>query len=242
MNTSSKPIRLDRYLASVTDYSRSDAKKLIKSGDISVDGNVVTDVAFSVSIDADVTLMGASLRPAGPRYLMLNKPQGYICAARDRRHSTVLDLLDEDNPERLHVAGRLDIDTTGLVLLTDDGAWSHAVTSPQRQCWKTYYVETAEPILERTQIHFERGVFLKDDKARTLPAELIIVDEYTARLKICEGRYHQVKRMFGAEGNAVTRLHREVIGGISLDADLAEGEYRRLTAAEVASVYLKTAP
>ncbi|WP_269618110.1 pseudouridine synthase [Zhongshania sp. BJYM1] len=236
VNNSSKSIRLDRYLSSVTDYSRSDAKKLIKAGGICVDEQVVRDVSFLVSTEANVTLQGASLRPALPRYIMLNKPQGYVCAARDRRHSTVLDLLDEDNPERLHVAGRLDIDTTGLVLLTDDGAWSHAVTSPQRQCWKTYYVETADPILERSQVHFARGVFLKDDKARTLPAELTLVDEHTARLKICEGRYHQVKRMFGAEGNLVTRLHREAIGDISLDLDLAEGEYRYLTPEEVASV------
>ncbi|MEX1669716.1 pseudouridine synthase [Zhongshania guokunii] len=233
---SNKPVRLDRYLASVTDYSRSDAKKLIKSGEITVGGIVVRDPAQSIAVDAEVNLNGHPLRAVGPRYIMLNKPRGFICAARDRRHQTVLDLMDEDNPERLHVAGRLDIDTTGLVLLTDDGAWSHAVTSPQRQCWKSYYVETAEVITEQTQVHFSRGVFLKDDKARTLPAELDILGECVARLKICEGRYHQVKRMFGAEGNAVTSLHREAIGEISLDADLAEGEYRYLTADEVASV------
>ena len=237
MTTSSKPIRLDRYLASVTDYSRNDAKKLIKSGDICVDGRAVCDPAQLIAAEADVTLMGNALRPPGPRYLMLNKPQGVVCAARDRRHSTVLDLLDEDNPERLHVAGRLDIDTTGLVLLTDDGGWSHAITSPQRRCWKTYYVETAEVIPERCIEHFARGVFLKDDKARTLPAELTIIEDRSARLKICEGRYHQVKRMFGAEGNAVIRLHREAIGYIHLDTDLAEGEYRALSTDEVASVF-----
>lgn len=235
-NVSNKPLRLDRYLASVTDYSRSDAKKLIKAGEITVDGVAIRDPSQTVALDAVVNLSGHSLRPAGPRYIMLNKPQGYICAARDRRHQTVLDLMEEDNPERLHVAGRLDIDTTGLVLLTDDGSWSHAVTSPQRKCWKSYYVETAEVITEQTQVHFSRGVFLKDDKARTLPAELELLGERVARLKICEGRYHQVKRMFGAEGNLVTSLHREAIGEIVLDLDLAEGEYRYLTAAEVASV------
>lgn len=148
-NVSNKPLRLDRYLASVTDYSRSDAKKLIKAGEITVDGLVVRDPAQGVAADAELTLSGHSLRAASSRYIMLNKPQGYICAARDRRHQTVLDLMDEDNPERLHVAGRLDIDTTGLVLLTDDGNWSHAVTSPQRKCWKRYYVETAEVINEQ---------------------------------------------------------------------------------------------
>lgn len=235
-NVSNKSLRLDRYLASVTDYSRSDAKKLIKAGEITVDGVAIRDPGQAVALDAVVNLSGHSLRTVGPRYIMLNKPQGYICAARDRRHQTVLDLMEEDNPERLHVAGRLDIDTTGLVLLTDDGSWSHAVTSPQRKCWKSYYVETAEVITEQTQVHFSRGVFLKDDKARTLPAELELLGERVARLKICEGRYHQVKRMFGAEGNLVTSLHREAIGEIVLDLDLAEGEYRYLTAAEVASV------
>jgi 16S rRNA pseudouridine516 synthase len=237
VKTSNKPIRLDRYLASVTDYSRSDAKKLIKSGDVCVDGSSARDPGQLISAEADVTLMGGLLRPVGPRYLMLNKPQDVVCAARDRRHSTVLDLLDEDNPEHLHSAGRLDIDTTGLVLLSDDGNWSHAITSPQRKCWKTYYVETADPIPEHTVAQFETGVFLKDDKARTLPAQLTILDERVARLKICEGRYHQVKRMFGAEGNAVVRLHREAIGGIHLDAELLEGEYRALSADEIASVY-----
>lgn len=237
MKTSNKPIRLDRYLASVTDYSRSDAKKLIKSGDVRVDGSSVRDPGQLIPAEAGVTLMGSLLRPLGPRYLMLNKPQDVVCAARDRRHSTVLDLLDEDNPEHLHAAGRLDIDTTGLVLLSDDGNWSHAITSPQRKCWKTYYVETADPIPEHTVTQFTQGVFLKDDKARTLPAQLTILDERIARLKICEGRYHQVKRMFGAEGNAVVRLHREAIGEIHLDAELLEGEYRALSAEEIASVY-----
>jgi 16S rRNA pseudouridine516 synthase len=233
---SSKTLRLDRYLASVTDYSRSDAKKLIKSGEITVAGQVVRDPAQAVPADAELSLNGSSLRAAGPRYIMLNKPQGFICAARDRRHQTVLDLMDEDNPERLHVAGRLDIDTTGLVLLTDDGNWSHAVTSPNRKCWKSYYVETAGDIGEQSLEHFALGVFLKDDKARTLPAELSILAARVARLKICEGRYHQVKRMFAAEGNAVIRLHREAIGAIVLDDDLPEGEYRYLTDAEIESV------
>jgi 16S rRNA pseudouridine516 synthase len=237
VKTSNKPIRLDRYLASVTDYSRSDAKKLIKSGDICVDGCSVSDPAQLISATAEVTLMGGLLRPVGPRYLMLNKPQDVVCAARDRRHSTVLDLLNEDNSEHLHAAGRLDIDTTGLVLLTDDGNWSHAITSPQRKCWKTYYVETADAISEHTVAQFAQGVFLKDDKARTLPARLTILDVRVARLKICEGRYHQVKRMFGVEGNAVVRLHREAIGEIHLDIDVLEGEYRALTADEVASVH-----
>lgn len=231
-----KTLRLDRYLATVTDYSRNEVKRLIKRGEVVVDGEVASNPASQVAPDADVTLAGEVLREARPRYFMLNKPQGYVCAARDRRHMTVLELVDEDNPERLHAAGRLDIDTTGLVLLTDDGQWSHAITSPQRQCWKRYYVETAEPVSDKSIEHLQRGVFLHDEKARTLPARIERIAEDRLRVWIQEGRYHQVKRMFAAEGNAVEVLHREAIGGIELDSDLEEGEYRPLTDWEIGSV------
>lgn len=229
-------MRLDKYLASVTDLSRSDAKKALKAGMVTVAGQVITDPQFAVAADADVALDGQSLRAAAPRYFMLHKPVGYVCAARDRRHQTVLDLLDEDNVEALHIAGRLDIDTTGLVLLTDDGQWSHRVTAPRRECDKTYWLQTAEPIPESTIEQFERGLFLHNEKTRLKPAYLEIIDPLTARLRISEGKYHQVKRMFGAIGNAVVKLHRERVGTIVLDATLEEGQYRALTRAEVESV------
>lgn len=229
-------MRLDKYLAAVTDLSRSDAKRVIKEGDVAVDGQIVTDPQFTVAGTAVVTLAGASLRSAAPRYFMLHKPEGYVCATRDRQHSTVLELLDEDNLEALHIAGRLDIDTTGLVLLTDDGQWSHRITAPRRDCDKTYWLQTAEPIAATAVAHFERGLFLHAEKTRLKPAYLEILDAHTARLRISEGKYHQVKRMFGALGNAVVRLHRERIGAIALDPALAPGEYRALTAAEIASV------
>ncbi len=234
---SSSDLRLDRYIATVTDFSRSEAKKLIKAGEISVGGLTATNPGILVSAESEVLLQGQVLRAALPRYFMLNKPEGYVCAARDRRHLTVLDLLDEDNPERLHVAGRLDIDTTGLVLLTDDGQWSHQLTSPNKKCWKRYWFRCAEVLDEAVIQQFARGVFLHEEKTRTLPAELSILSEYEGSLKICEGRYHQVKRMLAAVGNAVEELHREAIGEIELDADLAQGEYRALTDTEVAGVW-----
>lgn len=229
-------MRLDKYLAGVTDLSRSDAKRAIKDGDVAVAGRVVLDPQFDVAADAPVTLAGQKLRTAAPRYFMLHKPEGYVCAARDRQHLTVLDLLDEDNVESLHIAGRLDIDTTGLVLLTDDGVWSHRITAPRRDCDKTYWLQTAEPILDTAVTQFERGLFLHSEKTRLKPAFLEIIDPHTARMRISEGKYHQVKRMFGAIGNAVVKLHRERVGAISLDPNLAEGEYRALTAAEIESV------
>lgn len=229
-------MRLDKFVTSVTDLSRSQAKQLIRDGSVAVAGRVVTDAGFDVAADAPVTLDGAPLRSAGFRYFMLNKPEGYVCANRDRRHPTVFELLAEDNIEALGVVGRLDIDTTGLVLITDDGQWSHRVVSPRAGCDKTYRLRTAEPIAPEAVRLFERGLFLKAEKQRLKPARLEIIDSCEARLTIAEGRYHQVKRMFGAIGNAVVRLHRERIGAIALDLALAEGGYRALSTEEVASV------
>lgn len=228
-------MRLDKYIADVTDLSRNDAKRAIKSGLVHVDGATVDDPRHEVSATAQVDIEGRRLRTATPRYFMLHKPIGYISAAKDRRHRTVLDLLDVDNVENLHIAGRLDIDTTGLVLLTDDGQWSHRITSPKSDCEKTYWLQTAEPIPETAIEQFARGLFLHAEKQRLLPARLEIIDALTARLTLREGKYHQVKRMFGALGNAVMKLHRERIGAVTLDSQLAPGEYRALHADEISA-------
>jgi 16S rRNA pseudouridine516 synthase len=228
-------MRLDKFIANVTDLSRSDAKRVIKARLVQVAGLTIEDPQYEVDAATEVTLQGRSLRSALSRYFMLHKPNGYVCATKDRKHSTVLDLLDEDNRETLHIVGRLDIDTTGLVLLTDDGQWSHRVTAPKSNCDKTYLLQTAEPIASQLVEQFARGLFLQTEKQRLKPAQLEIIDALNARLTISEGKYHQVKRMFGAVGNAVVRLHRERIGGIVLDPHLAEGEYRPLTAEEIAS-------
>ncbi|MFA7553994.1 MAG: 16S rRNA pseudouridine(516) synthase RsuA [Spongiibacteraceae bacterium] len=229
-------MRLDKYLANVTELSRTDAKKLIKSAQVTVDGEVLVDPKADVTATALVQINGETLRPATHRYFMLNKPQGYISATKDREHLTVLDLLEEDNLQQLHIAGRLDIDTTGLVLITDDGNWSHRVTTPKSDCKKTYWLETADPILPEAIEKIEQGIHLSNEKRPTLPATLVLIHEQAARLTISEGKYHQVKRMFAAVGNKVEALHRERIGDICLDEDLLPGEYRRLTEAEVASV------
>lgn len=233
-------MRLDKFIAMVTDLSRSDAKRAIRDGFVSVEGRTIVDAQYDVAADARVALEGRVLRSALPRYFMLHKPDGYVCATKDRTHSTVLDLLHEDNIEALHIAGRLDVDTTGLVLLTDDGQWSHRITAPKSDCDKTYLLRTAEPIAEQAVEQFARGLFLHEEKQRLKPAQLDLIDAadspYNARLTIREGKYHQVKRMFGALGNAVVSLHRERIGAIVLDPALAEGEYRPLTPAEVESI------
>lgn len=229
-------MRLDKYLASVTDYSRSEAKKLMKAGRVSVAGQVIEDPRFVVASTDQVALDGQHLRAAAPRYFMLNKPPGYVSATKDRLHLTVMDLLDEDNPEQLHIAGRLDIDTTGLVLITDDGNWSHRVMSPARECRKTYLLETVDPILPAAVKQLEAGVKLDNEKKPTRPATVELLDEHTARLTISEGKYHQVKRMLAAVGNRVESLHRERVGGIVLDPSLQPGHYRALTEREIDSL------
>lgn len=230
-----KGIRLDKYLASVSDYSRSQVKRLLKAGRVRLADEIVNDPSQLVPLDAELYLDDEPLRQAGARYFMLNKPVGHVCANKDRLHLTVFDLIDEDNADKLFVAGRLDIDTTGLVLITDDGQWAHAVTSPQKKCWKTYWVECELQLNEEMLQRLSEGVFLDEEKHRCRPAQVEQIDDFTLRLRITEGKFHQVKRMLRAVGNQVDTLHREAIGDIHLD-DLEEGEYRELSEAEVASV------
>ncbi|WP_444886508.1 16S rRNA pseudouridine(516) synthase RsuA [Microbulbifer sp. JMSA008] len=220
----------------MTDLSRSDVKRAAKAERISVNGEIVTDPAAKVQASDALYLDGEPLHEPGPRYIMLNKPLGYVSATKDGEHPTVLDLIDEPNKAKLHIAGRLDIDTTGLVLLTDDGQWSHKVTSPNHHCEKTYYALLAEKIEEDAVAKFVKGIWLNNEKKRTKPAKLEILYANEVRITIGEGRYHQVKRMFAALGNRVIELHRERIGDIFLDEELQEGEYRLLTSEEIASV------
>jgi len=229
-------LRLDKYLASVSALSRSDAKKAIRGGRVSVAAKPQTDPRYTVDADTAVSLDGELLRNAGKRYIMLNKPKGYVSATKDRLHLTVLQLLDEDNIEQLHIAGRLDIDTTGLVLISDDGQWSHRITSPNSDCKKTYLLEAADPISDADIARLEQGMELEGELLPTRPAQVQRVDEHTIGITISEGRYHQLKRMLGATGNKVDELQRQRIGAIELDPSLALGEYRFLTAAEIDSV------
>ncbi len=227
-------LRLDRYLATVTDLTRKQARVAIKTGQVQVAGVAVVDPSTHVAADAQVVLQGQRLRCALSRYFMLHKPVGYVCVNKDSRHPSVLELLDEDNRQQLHPAGRLDLDTTGLVLITDDGPWAHRVTSPNMQCGKTYLVETAADISPAAIAQFQRGMYLPGEKRRLQPAALEILAPRQARLVIMEGKYHQVKRMFQALDNQVVQLHRQQIGALPLDPALAPGEYRALTPQEVA--------
>ncbi|MBV2130433.1 16S rRNA pseudouridine(516) synthase RsuA [Arsukibacterium indicum] len=226
-------MRLDKFICDCTGLTRSQAGKVIRQKLVTINGELVKQAALQVNSDDKVVMDGQPLAIIGLRYLILHKPAGFLCANDDPDHPIVFSLLDEPLVERLHTVGRLDLDTTGLLLLTDDGKWSHRISSPKHHIAKTYRVWTADPISADAASQFAEGVMLRGEKDPTLPAQLEIVSEREALLTIHEGRYHQVKRMFAAIGNKVEQLHREKVGGLQLPADLAEGEYRALTAAEL---------
>lgn len=228
-------MRLDKYIAHATAWSRSEVRGLLRAGRVQVDGRAVRDAGMALPAGAEVTLDGSPLAPRGPRYLMLNKPLGVVSATRDGGHRTVLDLLRGEDTEGLHLAGRLDADSSGLVLLTDDGQWSHRVKAPGRHD-KRYRVRTARPIAPDTAARFAEGLRLRGEEDRpTLPARLEVLAPCEALVWVREGRYHQVRRMFAATGNHVEALHREAVAGIELDPALAPGAWRPLTAAEIAA-------
>jgi 16S rRNA pseudouridine516 synthase len=250
------PVRLDRFLSHAVGLTRSEVQRAVRAGRVAVDGATVRDPAVKVAEGAAVTLDGAPVGPRGPRYLMLHKPAGCVCATSDGLHPTVLDLLPAAERNGLRVVGRLDLDVTGLVLLTDDGDWSHRVSAPRRKCPKTYLADLASPIGEEALGALRRGVQLRGERRDTAPAAVerigparvrITVTEgryhqvkrigpARVRITVTEGRYHQVKRMFAAVGNRVTGLRRERIGGVSLDPALPPGGWRALTGDEVAGL------
>ena len=229
-------MRLDRYLAVNSELSRSQAQRAIRAGRVQVNGEPVTDVACRVGDRVEIKCDGVVINQCRPRYFMLNKPVGVVCATRDDSHRTVLDLIKPEDRAGLHMAGRLDIDTTGLVLLTDDGEWSHRVASPRKRCPKSYLAQLADALTLEGERMLQGGVALRNEKRPTMSAVVERLGAREIRLTIHEGKYHQVKRMFAAVGNRVTSLHRERIGDISLDPELEPGDYRPLRPEEINSV------
>jgi 16S rRNA pseudouridine516 synthase len=230
-------MRLDKFLSQQLGISRALIVRELRAKRVTVDGEVVKSGSLKLTPEQRVEFDGNELlQITGPRYFMLNKPQGYVCSTDDPDHPTVLYFLDEPIAYKLHAAGRLDIDTTGLVLMTDDGQWSHRITAPKHHCEKTYLVTLEQPLAADTAAQFTAGVQLHNEDSLTLPAPLEQLEDCLVRLTISEGRYHQVKRMFAAVGNRVVALHRERIGAIIMDEDLQPGEYRPLTEQEIASV------
>lgn len=230
-------MRLDRFLSGFPRFNRRDVRLALVAGRVRVDGQAVCDPLHGVRVFSHVEIDGETLQAGKPaRYFMLHKPPGCVSATTDPQHPTVLDLLDEPDKHELHIAGRLDFNTSGLMLITNDGQWSRRLTLPASEKAKVYYVETEQDIGEHYVARFSEGFYFAFEDLHTRPASLTLLGPRSARLSIVEGRYHQVKRMFGFFNNKVMRLHRERMGELILDTSLAPSQYRALSAAEIERV------
>lgn len=229
-------MRLDKFICESTTLTRSQAKKVIAQGRITCNEKTIRNTGFKVTGEEVIIFDEKPLSMRGQRYILLNKPKDFICSTVDEQLPSLFNLIDVEKKEQLFIAGRLDADTTGLTLITDDGQWSHKVTSPRNKCKKRYRVELDAAISEEAIDQLKKGVQLNSEPKPCLPAEIEVLSETEVLLTISEGKYHQVKRMFAAVGNLVIELHREQIGGIELENTLDLGEWRYLTESEVNSI------
>ncbi|MBJ7555621.1 pseudouridine synthase [Marinomonas spartinae] len=227
-------MRLDFYLSHVTNLARKASKVAIAKSRVTVNGEVIKKANHPVEEKDVVCLDARPLAWPSEGYYLMNKPSGYVCATQDADHPIVIDLLGTHLGQPLKVVGRLDKDTTGLLLLTTDGQWLHRITSPKSVCQKRYRMTLAEPIDDHALKQLEEGVMLNGEQVPTLPAKAQRIAEAEIFLTIQEGKYHQVKRMLAAVGNRVETLHRDQIGPLVLDEGLQPGEFRELTKNEVA--------
>lgn len=234
--------RIDKLIALNCNVSRKDARKLIKDAAVTVNSRVCLRAEELVDPDVDdISVKGFNFAAKEHVYIMLNKPQGVISATTDPKKKTVIDIIpDELKRKSLFPAGRLDRDTTGLLIITDDGAFAHRIMSPAHHVYKTYQAVLSFPIDENDIEKLESGITLGDG-TECLPAKVksFVTDDGlpAAEIKIREGKYHQVKRMFHALGNNVEQLRRIQIGSLKLDYSLAEGESRELSVEELELVY-----
>ena len=229
-------IRLDKFLCEMEIGTRSQVKDIVKKGMVSVDGEVIkkADYKFDETA-AKVCVNGKELSYQKFYYYMLNKPQGVVSATTDNHDKTVLDLLKDAPGKDLFPVGRLDKDTEGLLLITNDGELSHNLLSPKKHVDKTYLVETKELVTEEMILKLEQGVDIGEEKL-TLPAKVNQLEDKKIELTITEGKFHQVKRMLKAVENEVVYLKRLSMGSLKLDSKLEPGEYRSLTEEEISGL------
>ena len=231
-------MRLDKYLAETAQCTRSEAKALLSKGKVAVNGALCKKGDTQIREGDAVTVEGRELAYRQFVYLMLNKPEGVVSASTDKRDTTVVDLVRDAYPRReLFPAGRLDKTSTGFVLLTDDGGFAHDILAPKRHVSKTYTVTLDTPLTDEMKRGFAKGVTLADGTALSpAEAEALSADGLVVRVLLKQGVYHQIKRMFGVYGAGVNALHRDAIGALALDESLAPGQWRELTAEEVAKI------
>lgn len=224
-------MRLDKFICKSTTLNTLQATTVIESGLVVVNGEIVSRLNTQVHENNTILLHGKPLTARPFRHLMLHKPVDSVCSNIDEAYPSIFNALGIENSDELHVTGRLDADTTGLVLATDDGRWSFNIIRPNQSCPKVYRVQLRDPVTSSTIKIFESGLLLQGERKKTLPATLEVVSPHEVLLTITEGRYHQVKRMFAAVGNRVVSLHREKIGEVALD--VPAGHWRELTPLEI---------
>lgn len=230
-------MRLDKYLCETGAGSRSEVKQLVKKGLVCVNGITVKEADKKIEEGVDVvTLRGETLSFARFHYYMLHKPAGVITATEDTNQKTVLDLLTGINTKKLFPVGRLDKDTEGLLLITDDGELAHKLLSPKKHVGKTYFVQTKYPVSDDAALLLREGVDIGDDTP-TLPAMVEKAGDTELLLTIKEGRYHQIKRMLLAVDNEVVYLKRITMGPLQLPDDLEKGDFRPLSVSEVNALH-----
>lgn len=234
-------MRLDKYLAEMGVGTRQEVKKQIRQGKAAVNGTVVKAADTKIDETSDeVTISGRNISYVSYEYYMLNKPAGVVSATEDRRDTTVIDLIKEKKRKDLFPVGRLDKDTEGLLLITNDGDLAHRLLAPKKHVDKVYYAKIEGMVTEEDVKRFAEGIDIgAEEEEMTRPAKLDIMrsaEESEIRLTIHEGKFHQVKRMFLAVGKEVTYLKRERMGTLCLDENLKPGEYRLLTEEEIENV------
>lgn len=229
-------MRLDKYISDSAAYSRREIKKLIRAGAVTVNGETAKAAEQRVAETDEVRINGAAVRYKRFVYLMLNKPAGYVSATEDRHYPVVTGLVPEEYRHfDVSPVGRLDIDTEGLLLLTNDGEFNHAMTSPSKNVYKKYFARLDKPAEENDIEAFAAGMEFKDFTAR--PARLeICADAHEAYVEIAEGKFHQVKRMFERVGKTVVYLKRVAVGGLALPEELSSGSVREYTIDELNSL------
>lgn len=232
-------MRLDKYLCDIGIGTRSEVKEIIKKNRIRVNDSIIKDPSFHINTNDIVTLDGTRVMYEEYRYYMLNKPAGVVSATEDKQDKTVIDLLEAENTRGLFPVGRLDKDTVGLLLITNDGELSHRLLSPKKHVDKCYYVELEHAIEKEDITALCEGVDIGDDEL-TMPARVEAITPKSVYLTITEGRYHQVKRMMKAIDNEVVYLKRVSFGSLLLDNSLKEGEYRRLDDDEILMLKIKS--
>ena len=238
-----KSFRIDRYISKQCSINRRDIKLMLAQGRIVINAHVVREITTIVEEFDHVVLDGKVLQDKKAVYLMVNKPIGVVSATKDELHKTVIDLLpdtvagSEVKAEDVHSVGRWDLNTSGWVVLTNNSRWSRRLMSPEEKVPKVYQVAVQNELNEEYISAFAEGMYFAFENITTQPAQLTILNSHLAEVVLTEGKYHQIKRMFGRFRNPVIALHRSKVGNLSLDNDLSVGQYRLLTSEEVSTIF-----